>query len=55
MFCLRYDETRIILGEIHQKMKLKACIYCNTQPTRSAEGEVFMKWIILKQKVYIHS
>ena len=23
MFCLRYDETRIILGEIHQKMKLK--------------------------------
>ena len=50
MFCLRYDETRIILGEIHQKIKLKACIYCNTQPTRSAEGEVFYEMDHLKAK-----
>ena len=44
MFCLRYDETRIILGEIHQKMKLKACIYCNTlhipEHTRSLSGSL---------------
>lgn len=41
MFCLRYPDCRSILGGIHQLMGLKACVYCNTQPTRSADGEVF--------------
>lgn len=48
MFCLRYSDARIILGDIHQKMGLKACIYCNTQPTRSANGEVFYEMDHLK-------
>lgn len=53
MFCLRYDKARIILGEIHQRMGLKACIYCNTQPTRSANGEVFYEMDHLKpQSLY---
>lgn len=41
MFCLRYPDCRSILGGIHQQMGLKACVYCNTQPTRSADGVVF--------------
>ena len=48
MFCLRYSVARIILGDIHQKMKLKACVYCNTQPTRSARGKVFYEMDHLK-------
>lgn len=46
--CLGYDDARIILGEIHQRMELKACIYCNTQPTRSANKEVFYEMDHLK-------
>lgn len=48
MFCLRYSDARIILGDIHQKMNLKACVYCNTQPTRSARGKVFYEMDHLK-------
>lgn len=39
--CLQYAKARVILGEIHQKMGLKTCVYCNTIPTMSNKGEVF--------------
>lgn len=39
--CLQYDKARVILGEIHQQMGLKTCVYCNTIPTMSKNGEVF--------------
>lgn len=48
MFCLRYENARTILGEIHQEMGLKACIYCNTQPARSANRNVFYEMDHLK-------
>lgn len=52
MFCLKYEKARNILGEIHQEMKLKACIYCNTQPTRSANHEVFYEMDHLKPQSF---
>lgn len=39
--CLQYTEARVILGEIHQQMGLKTCVYCNAIPTMSNNGEVF--------------
>lgn len=39
--CLQYAKARVILGEIHQQMGLKTCVYCNTIPTMSKNGEVF--------------
>lgn len=39
--CLQYAKARVILGEIHQQMGLKTCVYCNTIPTMSNHGEVF--------------
>lgn len=39
--CLQYAKARVILGEIHQQMGLKTCVYCNTIPTMSNNGEVF--------------
>ena len=41
IICLQYAEARVILGEIHQLMGLKACVYCNAIPTMSNNGEVF--------------
>lgn len=41
IFCLQYAEARVILGEIHQQMGLKTCVYCNAIPTMSKNGEVF--------------
>lgn len=39
--CLQYTKARVILGEIHQQMGLKTCVYCNAIPTMSKNGEVF--------------
>lgn len=39
--CLQYAKVRVILGEIHQQMGLKTCVYCNAIPTMSNNGEVF--------------
>lgn len=39
--CLQYAKARIILGGIQQQMGLKTCVYCNTIPTMSNNGEVF--------------
>lgn len=39
--CLQYTKARVMLGEIHQQMGLKACVYCNAIPTMSNNGEVF--------------
>ena len=41
IICLQYAKARVILGEIHQKMGLKTCVYCNAIPTMSKNGEVF--------------
>lgn len=41
IICLQYAEARVILGEIHQQMGLKTCVYCNAIPTMSKNGEVF--------------
>ena len=41
IICLQYAEARVILGEIHQEMGLKTCVYCNAIPTMSNNGEVF--------------
>ena len=41
IICLQYAEARVILGEIHQQMGLKTCVYCNAIPTMSNKGEVF--------------
>lgn len=41
IICLQYAKARVILGEIHQQMGLKTCVYCNTIPTMSKNGEVF--------------
>ena len=41
IICLQYAEVRVILGEIHQQMGLKTCVYCNAIPTMSNKGEVF--------------
>lgn len=48
---MRYIEGREILGPIHQEMGLKACVYCNTQPTRAdKDGDVFYEMDHLKPK-----
>lgn len=39
--CLQYEKARQILGEIHQQMGLKTCVYCNVTPTLSNNGDVF--------------
>lgn len=39
--CFQYAKARVILGEIHQQMGLKSCVYCNAIPTMSKNGEVF--------------
>lgn len=39
--CLQYTKARVMLGEIHQQMGLKTCVYCNAIPTMSNNGEVF--------------
>lgn len=39
--CLQYAKARVILGDIHQQMGLKTCVYCNAIPTMSNNGEVF--------------
>lgn len=36
--CLQYDRIRPILGDIHQRMGLKTCVYCNASPARTGEG-----------------
>lgn len=41
IICLQYAKARVILGEIHQQMGLKTCVYCNIIPTMSNNGEVF--------------
>lgn len=41
IICLQYAKARVILGEIHQQMGLKTCVYCNAIPTMSNNGEVF--------------
>lgn len=41
IICLQYAKVRVILGEIHQQMGLKTCVYCNIIPTMSNNGEVF--------------
>lgn len=41
IICLQYAKARVILGEIHQQMGLKTCVYCNVIPTMSNNGEVF--------------
>ena len=41
IICLQYAKARVILGEIHQQMGLKTCVYCNAIPTMSKNGEVF--------------
>ena len=41
IICLQYAKARVILGEIHQQMRLKTCVYCNAIPTTSNNGEVF--------------
>ena len=48
MFCLRYSDARIILGEIHQQMGLRACFYCNIQALDSSDGQVFYEMDHLK-------
>lgn len=40
VFCLRYVDARKILGDIHQQMGLKTCVYCNVMPTLSNDGDV---------------
>lgn len=40
IFCLRYEEVRVILGGIHQKMGLKSCVYCNASPTIAHDRDV---------------
>lgn len=40
IFCLRYVDARNILGDIHQQMELKTCVYCNVLPALSNEGDV---------------
>ena len=39
--CFQYAKARVILGEIHQQMGLKSCVYCNAIPTMSNNREVF--------------
>lgn len=39
--CLQYAQARVILGEIHQQMGLKTCVYCNAISTMSNNREVF--------------
>lgn len=41
IICLQYAKARVILGEVHQQMGLKTCVYCNIIPTMSNNGEVF--------------
>ena len=41
IICLQYAKARVILGDIHQQMGLKTCVYCNAVPTMSNNGEVF--------------
>lgn len=41
IICLQYAKARVILGDIHQQMGLKTCVYCNVIPTMSNNGEVF--------------
>lgn len=41
IICLQYAKARVILGDIHQQMGLKTCVYCNAIPTMSNNGEVF--------------
>lgn len=42
VFCMRYTEARVILAEIHQRMGLKSCCYCNAQYTLTGtEKDVF--------------
>lgn len=40
IFCLRYVDARKILGDIHQQMGLKTCVYCNVLPTLANDGDV---------------
>ena len=39
--CLRYEDARLILGEIQQQMGLKTCVYCNVIPTISNDEQVY--------------
>ena len=41
IFCLRYEDARLILGEIQQQMGLKTCVYCNVIPTISNDEQVY--------------
>ena len=41
IFCLRYEDARLILGGIQQQMGLKTCVYCNVIPTISNDEQVF--------------
>lgn len=41
IFCLRYEDARLILGEIQQQMGLKTCVYCNMILTISNDEQVF--------------
>lgn len=53
IFCLRYDDARKILGDIHQQMGLKTCVYCNVQPTLSNDGDVLYQMDhYLPQSIY---
>ena len=42
VFSMRYTEARVLLGEIHQEMELKTCVYCNASPALTGlDNDVF--------------
>lgn len=40
MKCLHYVDARVILGNIHQDMGLKTCVYCNASTAHATDREV---------------
>lgn len=42
--CLKYKESRKCLAEIHQKMNIRTCVYCNTQYAECDEKDIFYEY-----------